>query len=218
MKISRKTLNLLIENYIFEGDLRKFYKDEDYDDYGDYSSDSDSYPEIQHDEGELKTTNIDGVSVRTKSGVDLSTLSTKANELIKAIFEMAKLKGFVQPVITSGFRGPKAQARVMYNNWKRESYGSGPKGTSYLVGLYKNKKLAQKIGDSFAEHGDDLTKAVELLKTPISNHNNNKAFDLRLTKDIDTIMEMPSIKALYSTGTNTGTQKESDHWHVLALA
>lgn len=218
MKISRKTLNLLIENYIFEGDLRQFYKDEDYDDYDDYSSDSESYPEIQHDEGDLKTTSIDGVSVRTKSGVDLSTLSPKTNELIKAIFEMAKNKKFEQPVITSGFRGPKAQALVMYRNWKREGSGDASKGTSYLVNLYTNKKLARQIGDSFEENGDDLTKAEALLRTPISNHNNNRAFDLRLTKNIDTIMEMPSIKALYSTGPKTGTQKESDHWHVLALA
>ena len=185
---------------------------------------SPSAAEISH-AGTTQTMELNGVTITKKPGANIENLSDDTKDLIKYMYEKAEEMDDVDtPVITSGMRGPLAQATVMYNNWKANGGLNG--GEKYLVGLYANKKLAKKISDIFTAQ-DPSTNAAGLEQyaiedaagvledDPISNHAEGDAFDLRLTKGIIKLLTVLAAEDLIKVGDES--KKPGPHYHVVVL-
>ena len=184
---------------------------------------SPSAAEISH-AGTTETMVLDGVTITKKPGANIEDLSNDTKDLIKYMYEKAeKMDDVDTPVITSGMRGPLAQATVMYNNW--EANGGLNGGEKYLVGLYAKKKLAKEISDIFKNNGPSSPGGSEdyaidearyvLENDPISNHAEGDAFDLRLTKGIIKLLTVLAAEDLIKVGDES--KKPGPHYHVVVL-
>jgi len=113
------------------------------------------------------------------NGINFGDLSDETQEFLKTITEVAKELGVQKPFVTSGYRSPSAQARVMANNWKKKG-GSAPlsprelellgaslsqklsagldgrpitKGAVYLYNLYQIKPFALFVNNTLHDYG-----------------------------------------------------------------
>jgi len=171
--------------------------------------------EVSH-KGPAEPYKLGDVEILRKKGADIENLSDNTKSLIKYMYKKAEELKIEKPVITSGMRGPASQASVMYTNWTSQGGKNG--GNKYLVNLYKNKKLAKAIAKAFTnnEKTEAIKKATEFLKkTPISNHADGKAFDLRLTKDIKKLVDALKKEGLIKPVDET--KKAGPHWHIKVL-
>lgn len=141
--------------------------------------------------------------------------------------------------VGSGVRDAYNQARIMYVNWSQKGSNKRrgketivtllDRRKKYIVGLYKNKKLATAIHNIFARGNTDvfikdsdqfgdlipvalfdaLAKASDILeKTPISNHQGNNAADFaNNTKIKDWVNAKNSKVATKAVG-------EGNHIHI----
>ena len=163
---------------------------------------------------------IDDVPIKRKSSANIKDLNKNTKSVIKYLYKKSKELGIKDtPVITSGMRGPKSQATVMYGNWIKQGAKSG--GKDYLIRLYANDKLAGQIGDIFSKNYPNKEKAVagatELLKkTPISNHSGGEAFDLRITSRIGELVSLLEKEKLIKSFDET-KEKSGPHWHIKVL-
>lgn len=166
-----------------------------------------------HGIGSSIISKLSNINISKKSGVDIDSLNRKTKKVIKTVFKVAKELKVETPVITSGYRGPASQIRVMHNNWKRNGGKNNPaKARKYFVDLYKNDKLVIRIHDLFLK--DDFRGAeAELTNIPISSHQSKSAFDLRLTKGIEKVLSDNRVKSLIRPF-KEGSVKESDHYHI----
>ena len=162
---------------------------------------------------EAKTANVAGLKQNTK-------------DYVERLNSYAKEKNWKKPVITSGFRGPSSQARVMRGNWEREGGSKAGKkycqGTEYLIGLYRDDIAAKKIGDIFEKNteSEGIKLAANYLKSkPISPHGSGKAVDIRSTghKNIKNIIYAVAnefkTKGI-NVKINDETGYKAPHWHV----
>ena len=82
--------------------------------------------------------------------------------------------------VSSAYRSPMDQARVMYHNYKKAG-GDGGRGRSYLLGLYGSK--IAKIADVYESNQDDETKLKEVERIltyewPPTSHGLGNTMDL----------------------------------------
>ncbi len=141
--------------------------------------------------------------------------------------------------IGSGVRDAYNQARIMYVNWSQKGSNKRRGNESivtlldrrkdYLVGLYKNKKLATAVHNIFARGNTDvfikdsnqfgdlipvalfdaLAKAADILeKTPISNHQGHNAADFRNNSKIKNWVNAKNSKVA------TKAVGEGNHIHI----
>jgi len=166
-----------------------------------YEKDGETSPEEYQ---EAKEANVNGLKPKTK-------------EFIARLNSYAKEKNYKKPKITSGFRGPVSQARVMFNNWKLHGGVSG--GTEYLIGLYANDKLAKRVGDTFTSTNDWRTAASILKKQPVSAHGSGKAIDIRsighnnISEIIYAVAKEFRLKNI-KIYINDETGYKNPHWHI----
>lgn len=162
--------------------------------------------------------------------VDLSGLKPNTNEVIKWIEKYGiDNKMNPKPFITSAFRSAKKQAEVMYVNWKAQggmtkvkvNGKETVKGTAYLVALYHNKSLAQKIGEVFekADSLDDAVSDAYALCAGISAHSKGEAFDVRSKNhpNIKAVLDKAKVffgKKRIVIEIGDETDKEGAHWHI----
>ena len=190
---------------------------------------------------EINTGHLSSISGRSRSSSSKSDDSNKASDedtdyvedksprtrglkqktklVIKRIKSYAKENNIKIPYITSAFRGSEDQARVMFNNWKRQGGKADGKGTAYLVGLYANDDLAEKIGISFEETGEYRKAARLLKKNPVSSHATGEAFDLRSKGHPDVKSILDAVKAEFAEKGITvkigdETNMKAPHWHI----
>ena len=167
----------------------------------DFDGDSNTLPEEYQ---EAKDANVQGLKPKTK-------------EFVARLNSYAKEKNWKKPKITSGFRGPVSQAKVMFKNWKLHGGASG--GTAYLIGLYADDNLAKKVGDSFTSSGDWKNAAAILKKEPVSAHGSGKAIDIRSIghKNIGKIIHAVAVEFRnkgIKVYINDETGYKNPHWHV----
>ena len=166
----------------------------------------------------LKDNEADNANYVEAKEANIGKLLPKTKEFVARIKEYAKEKGYTpEPKVTSGFRGPRGQARVMFNNWNLHGGPSG--GTDYLLGLYRDDDMAQLVGDSFKDT-NGYTDAIKILKTfPISSHASGKAIDIRSLghKHIGKIIHDVAIEFRnkgVEININDETGYKNPHWHV----
>ena len=214
MKISKRNLKLIFERYLLEGEIESFDASST-----DISKEKEilnvSHSDVDHTGGSIVAFDLkklDGddkpVRIKIKTGVKINKTTEETQNLIRAIYKLAKEKNIPDPVITSGFRSSKDQAEAMFNNWNK--YGGKTGGTQYLIDLYANDNFAKEVGSSFESTGS-FEGAIKIIDKYPGAHYKGLAFDLRLTPRIDDIMNDEKIKALCSKK----TAKEKDHWHVV---
>jgi len=221
MKISESHLRSLIRNlYLSEnlnvsfGSAKRKLRN-----YGDAASDDESSTfksETSHT-GPASKFKLDDVEILKKSAANIDDLSDNSKKLLKYLYKKAAEMEIETPVVTSGMRGPKSQATVMWNNWNNQGGKSG--GNEYLLGLYKNNSMAKKIGAIFTNAKDKASAvkgAIKILEIqPISNHATGDAFDLRLTKDIYKVLSEIEKEGYIKLVDET--KKAGPHWHVKVL-
>lgn len=211
MLIKESQLKRLIESYLVESIFGKKTKG------AKTSTLRSSFPNFSKDKDiqkVLKDAELLGDDdINTKPGVDIESLSEQTKDVIKIIFAKAKEMKVETPVVTSGYRGPKAQISAMYKNWKNNGgLQNKARAKKYLVDLYKDDDLVINIHKLFAR--GDKKGAIKLLKkNPISSHQSGSAFDLRFTNGIDKVLNDPSIQKLIKPF-GKGSVKESDHYHI----
>tara|TARA_R110001592_G_scaffold298188_1_gene568808 strand:- start:12771 stop:13388 length:618 start_codon:yes stop_codon:yes gene_type:complete len=175
-------------------------------------------PYLPDKEKEFLKDDEDNANYVEAKEANIGKLLPKTKEFVARIKEYAKEKGYTpEPKVTSGFRGPRGQARVMFNNWKLHGGKNG--GTDYLIGLYRDDVMAKLVGDSFTET-NEYTKAIAILKArPISSHASGKAIDIRSIghKHIGKIIHDVAIEFRnkgVEININDETGYKNPHWHV----
>ena len=178
---------------------------------------------MQTDTSPKERTNIEGGGV---TGSGYVTSKQGAALLLRGQY------GFTGDLtITSGFRDAKNQARIMWNNWWRESDKGKDlaAGRKYLIGLYKDDDAAAAIADMFESNPTKAgkyevrKKATEYLKqSPISRHQSGLAIDV--VGDFETWLKnglRESTDPLYNPQAaqyiedfNLNILQESDHFHI----
>jgi hypothetical protein len=150
---------------------------------------------------------------KVKDGADLSTITPEVASFLDLLGAEAASMGAEVPVVTSGYRSPNRQARVMARNWDRNG---GPRGgTEYLISLYANDKMAQDIGSIFYDYGSgrkgQAAAAQYLTDNNISSHMvvPTQVVDLRMTKGISEV-----IDSLRQKGIEMKAIDEKDHFHI----
>ena len=159
-------------------------------------------------------------------GVNMTKVDPKINQIVKSVFQIyekdyKKKYGDKVPFVTSLYRGPAVQAKVMFNNWKMHGGKEDGKGNKYLLGLYKDKKMAKAVGDVFTKTGKHDGAIPILKKQAISGHAGGKAVDFR-SKDRPYMKELlekvkksfPSMKINDETKNRDGSVSPNQHWHV----
>jgi hypothetical protein len=148
------------------------------------------------------------------SHVDIVSVSPIMHEYLNMLNSVAG--SFEKKVvITSAFRGPYDQARVMYNNYKRRGVGSA-RANSYFRRLYGNRPGAEDIVSIFGGSADEEQKRIEVAKIVDSlwskkGHGGGYSLDIAFSggkQDIQNILvetqDMATVDIL----------DEQDHFHV----
>jgi hypothetical protein len=120
--------------------------------------------------------------------------------------------------ITSAFRTPHDQARIMYYNWNRRG-GIGD-GSRYLLSLYRRFKDIDRMARIFETQGweddykiSEAEKIVDTLWRPFKSHGGGRSLDISFRTGrykvgvILTALKQEGIIRLL---------KEDDHWHITA--
>jgi hypothetical protein len=103
--------------------------------------------------------------VKVKQNVDIENITPDTRKFINELGRVAQVMGAERPVITSGYRSKRSQARVIIDNWKSNGGKNG--GDQYLISLYGTTNGAKyssiiakyKIG----EEGEDRKGCIEEL-------------------------------------------------------
>ena len=114
--------------------------------------------------------------------------------------------------ITSAYRGPFDQARIMYHNYKSRGVGSN-RANKYLKSLYRRFPRIDQIVTIFAgsQQKDDKIKAAEQViaqSWPKTGHRAGKSIDVGLGSKIKEILVETQALA------TVDILRESDHFHV----
>lgn len=158
--------------------------------------------------------------------VNMSKVDPEILKIIKAVFQRyeadyKKEYGDKVPFVTSLYRGPAVQAKVMFNNWKMHGGKEAGKGNKYLLGLYTDQKLAKAVGDVFTNTGGHDGAIPILKKQAISGHAGGKAVDFR-SRDRPYMKELlgkvkqsfPKMSIIDETKNKDGSVSPNQHWHV----
>ncbi len=160
-------------------------------------------------------------NILVKPGADIENVSPQVREFIDYLGEVySEMEEEVEtPVVTSGYRSPSSQARVMAKNWRR--HGGKEGGESYFLKLYKDDIMAKNLHEIFENYGTD-DEGISLAKDYIEEHVNlypnslthvkypSEAIDLRLTSGIGNLLN----KVIEKGGFNIKVLKEDDHYHI----
>lgn len=150
---------------------------------------------------------------KVKDGVILDYATPEVMGFLSLLGATAAEMGAETPVVTSAYRSPQHQAKVMARNW--DSHGGPRGGTEYLVSLYENDQMAVDVGSIFQEYGSGRSGqnavAQYLSDNSISSHMKTPTtvVDLRMTKDIGRVLD-----ALVQRGADLKVINEKDHYHV----
>jgi hypothetical protein len=158
-----------------------------------------------------------GVGVKNNT-VDIDGVSDSVKEFIRVLGEVAVRMGAEKPIITSGYRTVRTQARIMASNWKTNGGVNG--GREYLVKIYPDD-IAVALHDIFMQFGsrrEGVSLGAERLSIYLNSNPKKfqhvqepgRALDLRLTRGINEV-----IDHIVSTNQFDMTKyPESDHIHV----
>lgn len=152
--------------------------------------------------------------VRVKSGADIENTTDEVKSFLDILAEKAIQLGYPLPVVTSGYRSPRSQARVMAKNW--ETHGGPNGGRAYLINLYADDQMASTIDEIFNTYGtkiNGIRMASEYLEYKGgSSHMEypSSAIDLRITSGIEEILKQIKQEGLYSIN----ILNEGDHFHI----
>ena len=148
---------------------------------------------------------------KVSPNADIRSVSDEMLEFAGLVGQIALEMGVTKPIISSGYRSPHAQAKVMYSNWKRHGGVGG--GLKYLIDLYANDSLVTQIHEIFSSYKkkDAINYAGSIIENQgnLSSHISGRALDFKLTNDIKEVLdraisESPGITLL----------REKDHYHV----
>jgi hypothetical protein len=166
-------------------------------------------PEVQQSKyTDLKLSNVQTAG----SHVDIDGTIPEIKHLIKALYISAAKLGKPKPIINSGLRSPKSQARAMARNWTKHGGDNG--GRRYLMNLYSDN-VGRAIDDIFVQNGvdeDAIIMASDYIKNNggVSAHLRGAAIDLKLTEGIREVVEA----AKQSVDFATKVLDEGDHIHI----
>ena len=147
----------------------------------------------------------------TSSRVDVDGGSPMLHELLKIINNAASQMN-AKVKITSAYRGPYDQARIMYNNYKRRGVGSN-RANKYLSSLYRRFPRISEIvsifsGSAEAEGKRKAAEKVIAESWPKTGHRGGKSLDIGLGSNIKEVLfeaqKMATVDIL----------RETDHFHV----
>jgi hypothetical protein len=154
---------------------------------------------------------LSSVRVRNKD-VDIQNLTPKMKNFLNYLNKAARKNGYSKPVVNSGYRNPRGQARAMANNWKKHGGLSG--GKEYLVGLYSDDVglAIDQIFSSLGTGPEGIKEAAEYIANSgrVSAHLRGDAIDLQLTSDIREFISKIKAVAPFSIK----VLDEGDHIHI----
>jgi len=164
-----------------------------------------------------KKINFDNISL-TSSRVDLVRADPMLREYLNILDGVAGKTGS-KIKITSAFRGPYDQARIMYNNYKNRGVGTS-RANSYLERLYRNFPDVDKIVNVFKKKHKEETE--EIRKQKISDAKDIIAGSWRRKghlggTSIDISFSGTNVKDALVESQRLATVdilRESDHFHV----
>lgn len=182
-------------------------------------------------------------NVRVKSGVNIEMVSEDVKNFIDVLGTVAEEIGAERPIITSGYRSPLRQSRVMADNWKRNGGDSlaGPeyvarilgsksknfydsigrrkptKGLVYLYNLYKDKDMAIFINEIFSDYGINRSSII-LAGEYLSDRTGSSSHMSRPAKAIDLALtgKIKDVLEMIEQSGQFQMKKlfEKNHWHV----
>lgn len=180
--------------------------------------------------------------IRTAMGVDIEHTSDGIKRFMQTLVGVCSSLGIERPVVTSGFRSAKSQARAMAANWlahggsmklsKKQLQDLGSlyttiltannnreitRGLLYLYNLYGNKEMAVVVNSIFEEHGP-YTEGCRIVseyldsEEHVSSHMENPATAIDL-KNTKGIEE--ALRTIKNSGQfNMQLLNEGNHYHV----
>lgn len=157
-----------------------------------------------------------GKVLLSHSGINVTNITEDTKTFIDVLGATAENLGAPKPVITSGYRTPKSQAKVMANNWT--AHGGLNGGREYLINLYSDDVMAKAIDDIFRQYGTGQ-QALDLAEKYIIERgvhlgahirNPGIALDLRMTGQIEEVLEEIRNSGKF----NLKILNEGDHFHV----
>ncbi len=156
-------------------------------------------------------------NLELRRSVKLDGMDRKVRDLLGLINEAGSRLN-TDVIITSGFRTPADQSRIMFYNWNRKG-GTG-RGSSYLLSLYSRFNRIGDIAEAFEQAGqsDDQRKAAgEQIITdawqPFRGHLDGLSLDVSFRTGkykvgviLSALQELGIIRLL----------EEDDHYHLTA--